>query len=52
MIGSVVLHLVLEATGAVALRCALGLCKHTHHRVAAWAVIAIPMSIITVHLVG
>lgn len=48
----VILHLALEGAGAVGLRCAFGMCKHRHHRVAAWVAIAVPMSVLTVHLVG
>lgn len=55
----VLLHLILEACGAVALRCALGLCNHVEHRrrraairAALWVMIAVPMSYLTVQLVG
>jgi len=49
---AVAVHLVLEGIGAVALRCAFGMCEHKWHRVLAWSMIAVPLSYITVHLVG
>lgn len=48
----VLLHLGIDATGAVSLRCVMGLCKHKHHQVMAWATFALIFSIATVALIG
>ena len=52
VLADVAVHLVLEAIGALGLRCALGMCAHRHHRIMAWVAIAVPMSILTVLAVG
>ena len=48
----VLIHLALEALGALSLRCVLGMCKHKRHRIIAWTTTALIFSIATVILVG
>jgi hypothetical protein len=48
----VLLHFSLEALGALGLRCALGVCRHVWHRVAAWVPFGLATSWLSVALVG
>jgi len=52
MLADVLLHFSLEALGAAGLRCALGVCRHTWHRVAVWVPFGLASSYVTVQLVG
>jgi hypothetical protein len=48
----VLLHFGLEATGALGLRCVIGLCDHATHRAAVWSVFGLLTSWVTVSAVG
>jgi hypothetical protein len=48
----IALHLALDTSGALTLRCAMGLCKHQRHQLLAWFVCAMLISTGTVALVG
>jgi hypothetical protein len=52
MLSDVLLHFGLESIGALGLRCALGLCSHPWHRVAAWVPFGLLTSWATVSVVG
>lgn len=45
-------HLSLDVTGGLTLRCVMGLCQHKRHQYMAWALFSILFSISTVMLVG
>lgn len=48
----VLLHLGLDLSGGVTLKCAMGMCKHPHHQLAVWIAGAMLVSISTVALIG
>lgn len=48
----VLLHLSLDLSGGITLRCAMGMCKHPHHQAFIWFLGAIIVSITTVALIG
>lgn len=48
----VLLHLCLDVSGGVTLRCAMGVCEHKHHQMAVWLLGCILISVSTVALVG
>lgn len=48
----VLIHFMIEAIGGLGMRCALGMCKHTHHRIMVWIPFGLLTSWITVHMVG
>jgi hypothetical protein len=52
MLIDVLLHFGLEATGALGLRCALGVCRRPAHRVAVWVPFGLLTSWLTVTLLG
>lgn len=48
----VLLHLILDVSGGISLRCAMGLCDHTLHRYLVWGIFAIIFSVATVAIIG
>lgn len=48
----VLLHLGLDLSGGLTLRCAMGMCGHKHHQYIVWVIGAIIISISTVALIG
>lgn len=48
----VLLHLALDLTGGITLKCILGMCKHPHHQAAAWVTLSVLISVSTVVLIG
>lgn len=46
------LHLGLDLTGGLTLRCVMGMCEHKHHQYAAWGIMSVIFSISTVALIG
>lgn len=48
----ILIHLGLDLTGGVTLRCAMGVCEHKHHQYIVWGIGAMIVSIVTVILVG
>jgi hypothetical protein len=52
MITDVPIHFGLEATGALGLRCVVGLCDHVAHRALAWTGFGLLTSWVTVSAVG
>jgi hypothetical protein len=52
MFADVLIHFGLEATGALGLRCVVGLCHHAAHRAMAWTGFGLLTSVVTVNAVG
>jgi hypothetical protein len=52
MLVDVLIHFGLEATGALGLRCVVGLCDHAAHRALAWGGFGLLTSWLTVNAVG
>jgi len=52
MVIDVLLHFGLETLGALGLRCALGFCEHTRHRIAVWIPFGLGTSWVTVSVLG
>lgn len=48
----VLLHLGLDLTGGVTLKCAMGMCEHPRHQMALWIIGAMLISVATVVLIG
>lgn len=48
----VLLHLALDLSGGLTLKCAMGMCEHPRHQMAVWMLGAILISVSTVALVG
>lgn len=48
----ILLHLGLDLTGGLTLRCAMGMCEHRRHQIAVWVTLGIIFSMLTVYLVG
>lgn len=48
----VLLHLGLDLTGGLTLRCMVGMCKHKRHQLAAWVALSMIVSVSTVALIG
>jgi len=48
----VMLHLGLDVSGGLTLRCAMGMCDHPRHQAAVWMVGALVISVSTVALIG
>lgn len=46
------MHLALDITGGLTLRCAIGMCEHKRHQYIVWVIGAIFLSFITVYLIG
>lgn len=48
----VLLHLGLDLSGGVSLKCAMGMCEHPRHQAIVWVIGAMLISISTVWLIG
>ena len=48
----ILLHLGLDLSGGITLKCAMGMCDHPRHQYAVWVLGALLISISTVALVG
>jgi hypothetical protein len=48
----VLFHLGLDLTGGASLKCAVGMCEHRRHQIAAWLSMGLFFSILTVYLIG
>ena len=48
----ILVHLGLDITGGITLRCTMGLCKHKHHQIMAFMAFSIIISVATVALIG
>ena len=48
----VLLHLGLDISGGISLRCAMGICEHKRHQYAAWMLGSLLISTSTVAVIG
>lgn len=48
----VILHLGLDVTGGLTLRCAMGMCQHKRHQYIVWGIGCVLISLSTVALIG
>jgi hypothetical protein len=48
----VLLHLGLDLSGGLTLKCAIGMCEHKRHQYAVWIFGAIFLSFLTVYAIG
>lgn len=48
----ILLHLGLDLTGGVTLKCAMGMCDHKRHQYTAWMIGSLLISLSTVALIG